>query len=179
MSMTLPLAVKNAPEGAQAFTSQVMTDVARRVSFTDFLAVMIDSLGSVRGLAEVGNGLLAKISDHSFLAPTTSTWGKYIANSAKSVDVAGSALMRSDLVLIADAGDRILENEHRRSQGKDRVFDDYLAPYEFRCGPYAGHAGPVLLRQISQFGRLLIAWPGLVAAVADLSKNGIRLGTHP
>jgi hypothetical protein len=178
MSMAIPLAVKNAPGGAQAFSSQDIVGAVRRISLTDFLALMIDSLGPVHGLVEVGHGLIAKVQDRSFLAPVTGAWGKYLADSARSVDAVWSGLMRSDLAAVAEAGDRILETRHRAGQGREQIFEDYLSPYELRLGSGRGARGPTLIRQIAQFGRLLVAWPGLVAAVADLGKNGVRLGVY-
>lgn len=180
VAMAIPMAVKNCPGGAQAFSSDDVVESVRRISFTDFLGIMIGKMESARCLDEIGHGLVSAAHDLSFLAPTTQSWGSYVADSVAIRKSYGVELadMMADLDLIADAGARILENSHRRGHGKGQVFDDYLAPYEFRTGALAGHTGSILIRQLVQFGRLLVAWPGLVAAMADLDKNGVRLGAY-
>lgn len=175
-TVSIPLSVKNTP--AQAFAFEDIADVPRRVSLVDFLATMASSVSS-SSLSGLVSGLTEATMDSSFIAATVGSWGRYISDSAKARrgQVAGSPAMQADLDIVADAGLRVLDSHHRRSQAREQVIETIL-PIECRSGPCSSHRVPALFRQISQFGKLLIAWPDLVAAVADLDKNGVRLGAY-
>jgi len=176
-TMTVPYAVKNFPSSAQSFLFEDATETPRKVSLTDFLAVMIDSLGSQVQLADIGRGLVAAASDHSFIARTARIWGQYISESAQARSVGACPVQQADLSAIARAGVLALEAPYRRSMGRQGVIDGFV-PFEFRSGPFAVQACEVFVRQVVKFGKLLTGWADLVAAFSDLGKNGVRPGVY-
>jgi hypothetical protein len=151
--LALPFAVKSSSHA-------VLRPVT---SLTDLIAVAVDSFRPRHSLAEIGAALVARSEDRSFLSMVTSTWDRYLFGLARARrEAVGSEMMRGDL----DAGFSMPTPGRAASE---------LVPYELRSD--ADPMGDIFFSQVSQFGRLLTAWPGLVVAVSDLSNNGIRLGT--
>jgi len=120
-----------------------------RISVTDFFAVLISSFGP-GDAATLGRRLLDAAKDVVIEKNVIGTWCNYL------VDAAKNARHATDATAIQVAA------------------DDIESAYENKTIEQSS-----LLIEIIKFGNLLVAWPGLVAAMGNLRQNGIWLGDSP
>jgi hypothetical protein len=163
----MPFAVKRS-SATQVFAQEDPATVVRRIGFTDFLSIAVGSVRSAKTVADLGAGTTRLVGSQSFVSSVMGTWARSVSELAKARSgKVESGMMEEDLLSIVAADD----------EWRGKSIND-LVPYELRSGVNPEQAAAVFFGQISKFSRLLSAWPGLVAAVSDLGKNGIRLGTN-